>query len=80
LRRCEARVIAAREYKLTVQGELSDELSPSFAGMTLTREGGNTALVGQVRDQAELQAMLRRISDLGLTLLTVEAIHANDQR
>jgi hypothetical protein len=80
LRRCEARVIAAREYKLTVQGELSDELGPSFAGMTLTREGGNTALVGPVRDQAELQAMLRRISDLGLTLLTVEAIHANDQR
>jgi hypothetical protein len=37
--------------------------------MTLTREGGNTTLVGSVRDQAELQALLRRISDLGLTLL-----------
>jgi hypothetical protein len=38
--------------------------------MALTREGGNTMLVGRVRDQAELQALLRRVSDLGLTLLT----------
>jgi hypothetical protein len=37
--------------------------------MTLTRGGGKTMLVGPVRDQAELQALLRRISDLGLTLL-----------
>jgi hypothetical protein len=48
--------------------------------MKLTREGGKTALVGRVRDQAELQALLRRVSDLGLTLLTVEAINAEEQR
>jgi hypothetical protein len=56
-----------------VKGELSDELSHSFEGMTLTRESGNTTLVGRVRDQAELQALLRRVSDLGLTLLTATA-------
>jgi hypothetical protein len=48
--------------------------------MRLTREGGNTALVGQVRDQAELQALLRRFSDLGLTILSVEAINAHHER
>jgi hypothetical protein len=64
-------VIAAREYTLVVEGELSDELGGSLAGMTLTREGGNTTLVGRVRDQAELQGLLQRISDLGLTLLNV---------
>jgi hypothetical protein len=69
LRQCDARVIAVREYKLIVEGELSDELSSSFEGMTLTRESGKTMLVGRVRDQAELQALLRRVSDLGLTLL-----------
>jgi hypothetical protein len=41
-RRCDARVIAVREYRLIVEGELSDELSPFFKGMALTREGGNT--------------------------------------
>jgi hypothetical protein len=64
---------------LIVQGELSDELSPSFAGMTLTREAGHTILVGLVRDQAELQALLRRISDLGLTLLSVATANERNQ-
>ena len=42
--------------------------------MTLTRAEGNTALTGTVRDQAELQGLLRRVSDLGLTLLEAKAI------
>jgi hypothetical protein len=46
--------------------------------MTLTREAGNTTLVGHVRDQAELQALLWRISDLGLTLLTVATTNEHD--
>jgi hypothetical protein len=59
-----------REYRFVVEGELSDELGSAFAGMTLTRKEGQTLLVGQVRDQAELQGLLQRISDLGLTLLS----------
>jgi hypothetical protein len=70
---------AMREYKLIVQGELSDELGTSFGGLTLRREAGNTTLVGRVRDQAELQALLRRISDLGLTLLSVATPDEYDQ-
>ena len=38
-------------------------------GMTLTHEHGRTVLTGPVRDQAELQGHLQRVSDLGLTLL-----------
>jgi hypothetical protein len=59
----------AREWRLTVEGELSDRAGQAFAGMTLTHERGNTVLVGRVRDQAELQGHLQRVSDLGLTLL-----------
>jgi hypothetical protein len=73
LRCCDSRVIATREYTLIVEGELSDELSPAFAGMTLTRESGNTTMVGRVRDQAELQGLLQRVSNLGLTLLSVQS-------
>lgn len=61
-------------YRLTVEGELSDRVGPAFEGMTLTRTHGTTELEGPVRDQAELQAMLRRVSDLGLTLLSATAI------
>ena len=63
-----------RNYRLIVAGELSDELEPTFRGMTLTRADGNTTLTGTVRDQAELQGHLRRVSDLGLTLLEAKTI------
>jgi hypothetical protein len=46
----------------------------AFEGMSLTRERGNTVLCGSVRDQAELQGLLRRVSDLGLTLLSAIAV------
>jgi hypothetical protein len=66
--------MAERIYRLTVEGELSDNLEPAFPGMTLTRSEGNTALAGNVRDQAELQGLLRRVSDLGLILLEAKAL------
>jgi hypothetical protein len=64
----------AREYRLTLQGELSDQARLAFEGMRLTRENGTTVLSGSVRDQAELQGLLRRVSDLGLTLLSAIAV------
>jgi hypothetical protein len=63
-----------REYRLTVEGELSDRASSAFEGMTMTREEGKTVLVGLVRDQAQLQGLIQRVSDLGLTLLSAQAV------
>ena len=63
-----------REYRLTVEGELSNHVGGAFEDMSLTREEGNTVLVGLVRDQAELQGLLQRVADLGLTLLSATAI------
>ena len=67
-----------REYTLVVEGELSDELGNAFAGMTLTRKEGRTLLTGQVRDQAELQGLLQRISNLGLTLLSASTTDVDE--
>lgn len=66
--------MSGREYRLVVAGELSDLVSPAFEGMTLERAHGTTILVGHVRDQAELQGLLQRVSDLGLTLLSANAV------
>jgi hypothetical protein len=66
--------MAGREYRLTLKGELSDQAGRAFEGMTLTREDGTTVLVGRVRDQSELQGLLQRVSDLGLTLLSATAM------
>jgi hypothetical protein len=66
--------MATRRYRLIVQGELSDTLQPDFPAMTLTRSAGNTALTGDIRDQAELQGLLQRVVGLGLTLLEAKAL------
>ena len=66
--------MAAREYQVIVGGELSDDAATVFKGMTLERSDGNTILLGRMRDQAELQGLLTRISDLGLTLLSAKSL------
>lgn len=67
-----------REYRLVVEGELGATLEGAFEGMVLTRAAGNTVLVGEVRDQAELQGLLQRLSNLGLTLLSAAAVGEPD--
>ena len=74
------RGMPARDYCLVVQGELSDRVADAFGGMIARHESGNTILVGPVRDQAELQGMLQRVSDLGLTLLSASAVDENANR
>lgn len=64
----------SRTYRLEAEGELSDELQPFFAGMSLTRDHGNTVFVAFVRDQAELFGLLQRFTDFGLTLVSVVTI------
>jgi hypothetical protein len=62
--------MAGRDYRITVGGEISDRMIRAFQGMTLTRTGGNTELIGHVRDQSELLGILQRVSALGLTLIS----------
>ena len=77
---CHARRVATRTYRLTVEGELGDYLASAFPGMTLTHGDGTTTLTGQLRDQAELQGALQRVSDLGLTLLETKAVESRPKR
>lgn len=65
-----------RDYQLTIEGELSDQVAAAFTDMTLTRAGGYTILVGPVRDQDALQGLLQRVSELGLTLLSATSVGA----
>jgi hypothetical protein len=68
-----------REYLLVVEGELSDDVEKAFDGMTLTREQGKTMLLGPVVDQAELQGLFQRVTDLGLSLISATAIDREDR-
>jgi hypothetical protein len=51
---------------------LTDRLGSAFSGMTLEPAPGQTALVGEIRDQSELYSVLDRVRSLGLELVSVE--------
>ena len=72
--------MSVRAYQLTVEGELGDNMSSAFPGMALSHGDGNTTLTGEIRDQAALQAVLRRLTDFGLTLLETKTISPRDER
>ncbi len=61
-------------YRLEVRGQLGDLIGHSFPRMRIVYKNGNTVLVGPVRDQAELNGLLQRCMDLGLTLLSLTAL------
>jgi hypothetical protein len=63
-------------YRLTVRGRVSERLASAFEGMSVEPGAGTTALVGCVRDQAQLYGLLERIREFGLELVGVEEIVA----
>ena len=64
-------------YTIVVKGELSDRFSNSFDHLSLRAGNGETALVGDIVDQAQLQGVLSTVADLGLVLLRVSQTDPN---
>jgi hypothetical protein len=61
-------------YRIVVAGELSGRFAPAFDGMTVQCTGGETAITGVVVDQSQLHGLLDRVGDLGLELVSVNAV------
>ena len=72
--------MAATCYRIVVAGELSDRFAPAFDGMTMRCTGGQTAITGMVVDQSNLHGLLDRVGELGLDLVSVNAIVEEGQR
>ena len=61
-------------YEIRLDGQLDQRWSDWFEGFTLTNESdGTTTLSGPEIDQAALHGLLRRVGDLGLTLISLNA-------
>jgi hypothetical protein len=66
-------------YQIRVKGHLDETLGSWFDGFTLTnQEDGDALLTGPIQDQAALQGVLNRISNLGLTLVSVNVVPEED--
>ncbi|MBC7441517.1 MAG: hypothetical protein H7311_03195 [Ramlibacter sp.] len=64
-RRVPAGQIDFERYEIRLQGQLDESWSNWFVGFTLT---------GPVLDQAALHGLLRRVGDLGATLISVNGL------
>ena len=58
-------------YEIVVEGELGATMAGAFEGMRLEHRAGRTAIIGYVEDQSHLAGLLRRVSDYGLSLVSV---------
>jgi hypothetical protein len=62
-------------YQIRVKGHLDEILVDWFDGLTISnQEDGEAVLSGRITDQAALQGVLKRISNLGLVLISVNAV------
>ncbi len=69
---------AESTYRIVVSGELGDKFGFLFPQMRMERVGEATALIGVVRDQAQLQGLLQQVQELGLELVSVERCGADE--
>ena len=67
-------------YEIRLQGHLEPRWATWFDGMTLTTEpDGSTALRGPVVDQSALHGVLARLRDLGVPLISLTRIPADQK-
>ena len=62
-------------YQLCVRGHLNERRLSQFAELTMTHTiDGDTLITASQLDQAALHALLHRVRDLGLELLSLQIV------
>lgn len=68
-------------YQIRLSGHLDRQWADWFDGMTITlTKNGETVLTGPVADQAALHGLLKKVRDLGVPLISVQAKKSNDNQ
>ncbi len=62
-------------YEIRLKGQLNARWTDWFDPMTITLDNnGDTLLSGPVVDQAALHGLLKKVRDVGMTLLSVNSV------
>ena len=70
-----------QRYEIRIKGHLDDRWSDWFEGLAIRlEEDGDTLLTGPVVDQAALHGLLKRVRDLGMTLVSVNQVQSQETR
>lgn len=66
-------------YEIRIDGHIDVEWADWFEGLTVTNHvDGTTLLAGLIADQAALHGLLRKVGDLGMTLLSINVVRIAD--
>ena len=67
-------------YEIRIKGHIDLSWGDWFDGMRITHEAnGETLVAGILVDQAALHGMLRKVSDLGIPLVSVNTVKNSSQ-
>jgi hypothetical protein len=69
-----ARGVPSAGYEIRIKGRLSQTVTGVFEDFSASVKPAETTLRGEVRDQAELQAVLDQVHSLGLELIEVRRL------
>lgn len=65
-------------YQIKIKSHLSSDWTDWFEGLTITpEEDGDTLLTGPVIDQAALYGLIKKVRDLGMTLISLNPVESN---
>ena len=65
-------------YQIRLEEQIDRQWTDLFEGLAITlNDNGDTLLSGQVVDQAALHGLLKKVRDLGLTLVSVIRIESS---
>ncbi len=70
---------ASWTYQIRIEGHLGPQWADWFGGMAIALEqGGDTLLTGPVVDQPALYALLKKVRDLGMPLVSVVPVSLDE--
>lgn len=68
-------------YQIRLQEDLGAEWNLWFGGFEIVKDaGGGCLLEGSVADQAALHGLMRKVRDLGLTLVSVQRMETQKEK
>jgi hypothetical protein len=72
--------IGSTVYQIRLRGHLGQLWSDCFEGLAITwDDNGDTLLTGTVADQSALHGLLRKIRDLGVTLVSINQLGVTEE-
>ena len=69
----------AQSYEIRLKDHINSQRTDWFDGLTITlAENGDTLLTGPVVDQTALHGLLKKVRDLGMSLVSVNQAQLNE--